>query len=247
MAFFVSLSRQAAGMLLLALLVPLFAVGCLVLLPSRVLRIRLCNVFGHICGRAVLAICGATVVGNPSGTEAAFPAIYVSNHTSPLDIFLGIWLAPHRTVGVAKKEVIFYPLFGQLYFLSGHLRLDRKDHASAVAALAEVAAMIKKHGLGLWLWPEGTRSKDGRLGPFKKGFVHMALATRLPVVPVVVSGAHRGWKKGSFTIESCTMNVQVLPPIPTDRWRLETLDEHVAAVRGAFLSHLPEDQRERVA
>lgn len=247
MPVLVSLLRQSAGLLLLALLVPVFALGCLLLLPSRVLRIRLCNLFGHLCGRAVLGICGTTVMGNPAGTRSAFPAIYVSNHTSPLDIFLGIWLAPHRTVGVAKKEVVFYPLFGQLYLLSGHLRVDRKDHASAVAALAEVAAMIKKYGLGLWLWPEGTRSRDGRLGPFKKGFAHMALATRLPVVPVVVSGAHRGWSKGSIMIESCTVNVQVLAPIPTDTWRLETLDDHVATVRAAFLAHLPEDQRERVA
>ncbi len=247
MLLFTSALRQAAGLLLMAVAAPVFGVACVILLPSRRLRIRLCNFFGHVFGRLVLRICSARVDARAKDAmDAVFPAIYVSNHTSPLDIFLGIWLSPYGVVGIAKKEVVYYPFFGQLYWISGHLRIDRKDHGKAVEALRDTAEMVRRERLGLWLWPEGTRSKDGRLLPFKKGFAHLAIATGLPVVPVVITGAHRGWRKNSFLIEACTIGVQVLPPIATDGWTVATLDAHVETVRAAFLAALPEDQRTTV-
>lgn len=244
MVYVASALRLLAGFLILAVLVPLFATGCLLLLPSRLLRIRLCNLFGHIAGRAILAVVGVRVDASVAREAAALrPAIYVSNHTSALDVFLGIWLAPYGTVGVAKKEVVRYPLFGQLYLVSGHLRVDRGNHARAVAGLARVAELMRRYRLGVWMWPEGTRSADGRLQSFKKGFAHMALATGLPVVPIAVGGAHRVWRKRSFVMEPAPIAVRVLAPIPTTHWRPETLDEHVAEVRAAIEAALPEDQR----
>lgn len=236
--------RQLAGLVLMMVSTAIFVVLCVILLPSRYARIRVCNLFGHLVGRATLWICGTTVTGDgPTQMQARFPAIYVSNHTSPLDIFLGIWLSPFGTCGVAKKEVVYYPFFGQLYWVSGHLRVDRGNHEKAVRAMADTAQLMKKHTLGVWIWPEGTRARDGRLLAFKKGFAHLALASGLPVVPVVVTGAHRGWEKGSFLIRPCTVHIQVLDPIPTTEWRAETLDQHIAEVRNTFLAHLPADQR----
>ncbi len=224
--------------------VVIFAVVCLLLLPWRPLRIRVCNVFGHIVGRAILAITGTTLVGDRRpALGASMPAIYISNHTSPIDIFLGIWLSPMGVCGVAKKEVVWYPFFGQLYLISGHLRIDRANRGSAIAALAKIAELVREQGLGIWIWPEGTRSRDGRLRAFKKGFAHLALATGLPVVPVVVTGAHRIWRKNSFLIHPGEVRVQVLPAIDTSRWTLETLDQHVSDVHRIVNEALPEEQR----
>lgn len=243
MTSFSSVLRVLVGLVIMAVAVVVFMVVCVLLLPWRSLRIRACNVFGHLVGRAILWVSGARV---PEGLRAqmdpTFPAIYVSNHTSPTDIFLGIWLAPLGTCGVAKKEVVWYPFFGQLYAISGHLRLDRANRENAVEAMRSTAEVVKAHRLGIWIWPEGTRSRDGRLLAFKKGFAHLALATRLPIVPVVVTGAHQNWKKGTLQIVGADIGVQVLPPIPTLDWTLENLDEHVAAVRQAFLDHLPPEQ-----
>ncbi len=238
-----SLLRVALGLLVVALGVIVFMVVCTLLLPWRSARIRACNVFGHIVGRAVLWVSGARVApGLRAQIDPTFPAIYVSNHTSPTDIFLGIWLAPLGTCGVAKKEVIWYPFFGQLYAISGHLRVDRANRENAVEAMRSTAEVVKAHRLGIWIWPEGTRSKDGRLLQFKKGFAHLALATRLPIVPVVVTGAHHNWKKNTLQIEATDIGVQILPPISTLDWTAERLDEHVAQVREQFLRHLPADQ-----
>jgi 1-acyl-sn-glycerol-3-phosphate acyltransferase len=244
MAWFTSTLRYLAGLALLAVLVPIFAVLCVLLLPWRATRIRLCNIFGHIVGRSVVAITGARLDATPfAGLGADGPAIYVSNHTSALDIFLGIWIAPMGTCGVAKKEVVYYPLFGQLYAISGHLRLDRKNRESAIEALRGTAEEVRRHRLGIWMWPEGTRARDGRLQPFKKGFVHMAIATGLPIVPVLVTGAHRVWRKNDYRIHGGEVAVRVLPAIPTTGWRAETTDEHVAQVWRAMNEALPAEHR----
>lgn len=239
-----SVVRIAVGLVFLGVVTFLFAVACLVCLPSRGLRIRICNVFGHIVGPVILWLAGASV---PKGvlerTRSLKPAIYVSNHTSALDIFIGIRAAPTGTVGTAKKEVVWYPFFGQLYAISGHLLVDRQNSASAVQAFKTVAELIHRHNLGVWVWPEGTRARDGRLRPFKKGFVHLALATGLPVVPVVVSNAHQCWRKNSIVMHPTKVDIQVLDPIPTGDWRIETIDKHVAEVWALFEHALPEDQK----
>jgi lysophosphatidate acyltransferase len=236
--------RLVVGLTVLAALVAAFLPCLIVLLPSRRLRIRVGNAFGHVAGRSMLAICGARV--DPTAArelEAVKPAIFVSNHASIVDIFAGIWLAPYDTCGVAKKEVVWYPFFGLLYLVSGHLRVDRGNRTQAVGALRGIAEVMKRHRLGAWIWPEGTRARDGRLLPFKKGFAHLALATGLPVVPVMVTGAHRIWPRQGLSIRPGPLGIRVLPSIDTSGWSLETLDSHVEAVRQAFVDALPEDQR----
>ena len=239
-----SLIRILAGLLWCALIMNLFIPLMILCLPSRKYRIYLGNISGKLIGRGLLWCAGAGVdAAQLAETAKHFPAIYISNHTSLLDIFLGIWLAPMGTVGVAKKQVVWYPFFGVLYLLAGHLRLDRANHARAVEAMGGMAALMRRYDLGVWLWPEGTRARDGRLKVFKKGFAHMALATRLPVVPVVVAGAHRAWQHGSWKIHPTKLDIQVLEPIPTTDWTLERLDEHIAMVRARVEAALPPDQR----
>lgn len=246
MSLIASAFRLLGGLIVMAVMVTIFMAVCVVLLPWRGLRIRACNVFGHITGRVCLWLASAEVVNEAECkalAERYYPAIYVSNHTSAMDIFVGIWLGPSGVVGVAKKEVVWYPFFGQLYAISGHLLIDRSNRASAVEALAGLATLIRRHNLSVWMWPEGTRSKDGRLRHFKKGFAHLALATGLPVVPVVVAGAHKGWKKGSLVLLPTRLDITVLEPIPTTDWTLDTLDAHIADVESRFAAVLPPDQQ----
>nr|GMC76458.1 1-acyl-sn-glycerol-3-phosphate acyltransferase-like [Ipomoea batatas] len=142
------------------------------------------------------------ILGNPIKIENAEyckeRAIYVCNHASPIDIFLIMWLTPTGTVGIAKKEIIFYPLFGQLYVLANHLRINRSNPTAAIESMKKAARAVVDNNLSLIIFPEGTRSQNGRLLPFKKGFVHLALETRLPIVPIIFTGTHLAWRKGSF-------------------------------------------------
>ncbi|EPS68411.1 hypothetical protein M569_06354, partial [Genlisea aurea] len=213
-----------------------------ILLPWPYLRIKQGNIYGHVSGRLLMGI-----LGNPIKIEGGQyrnePAIYVCNHASVLDVILTMWLTPTGTVGIAKKEVIFYPLFGQLFLLANHLRIDRSNPKAAIESMKQAGDAVVKNNLSLIMFPEGTRSKTGRLLPFKKGFVHLAVQTRRRVVPIVIAGTHRAWRKGSMRVRPVSITVRFLPPIGTDDWTLDRVDEHVKMVRDVFVHELPASQR----
>lgn len=239
-----SLVRLSLGFLLVAASAVLWMIALLPLLPWRVLRIKACNAYGKLVGRSVVALAGVTpVIRHRERLEGSMPAIYTPNHTSSLDAFLGIWMCPWGGCGVMKKEVRRIPFFGWLYGLSGHLSLDRSNTERAIASLNQTAALMKQHRLGVWILPEGTRSRDGRLLPFKKGFVHLAIAAGVPVVPVVVHGAHRNWEKGTFRFHPMQVEIEVLEPVDTSAWREETADQHAAYVHRLIAERLRADQR----
>jgi 1-acyl-sn-glycerol-3-phosphate acyltransferase len=214
------------------------------LIPWRVARIKLCNFYGHTVGRAVVACAGAQPhVTHRERLDGKRPAIYVNNHTSTLDAFLAIWLCPYGGCGVFKKEIANIPFFGQLLRLSGHLMLDRANSAGAVQALKDIAQLVNRKGLSIWIMPEGTRSKDGRLLPLKKGFVHLAIATGLPIVPVVFHSAHRIWPLGAPLFKAGKMDIEVLEPIETKGWVEERSAEHAQLVHDALARALRAEQR----
>ncbi|XP_020109509.1 1-acyl-sn-glycerol-3-phosphate acyltransferase-like [Ananas comosus] len=224
----------------------IWAVVMVVLLPWPYARIRQGNVYGHVTGRMLMWI-----LGNPIKIEGSeysnTRGIYICNHASPLDIFLIMWLTPTGTVGIAKKEIIWYPLFGQLYVLANHLRIDRSNPIAAIESMKEAAKIIVKKNLSLIIFPEGTRSKTGRLLPFKKGFVHIALQSRLPIVPIVLTGTHRAWRKNSLRVRPAPLTVKYLPPIKTVDWEPEKINEYVEMVHDLYVENLPESQKPLVS
>ncbi|MBA0705609.1 hypothetical protein Golax_017792, partial [Gossypium laxum] len=228
----------------LAMMVTTFiwAIIMLMLLPWPSQRVRQGNIYGHVTGRLLMWI-----LGNPlkiEGTEFSNErAIYICNHASPIDIFLIMWLTPTGTVGIAKKEIIWYPLFGQLYVLANHLRIDRSDPSTAIKSLKKAVQAVKKHGLSLIIFPEGTRSKNGRLLPFKKGFVHLAIESGLPIVPIILTGTHLAWRKGSLHVRPAPISVKYLPPIKTDSWTADNINDYIKMVHDIYVENLPEAQK----
>jgi 1-acyl-sn-glycerol-3-phosphate acyltransferase len=236
--------RLSLGLLWVGVCSTVFLVALFLFLPSRAARIRVGNVYGTWAGKGMAWLTGSQfVIRGEEHANSKRPAIYLANHTSIIDIFLGIWLSPTGTCGVGKKEVIWYPFFGQFFWLAGHLRIDRNNRASAVEAMRDMSAFVAKHALSIFVWPEGTRSKDGRLRAFKKGAFHMALATKLPVVPMVITGAHEAWESRSLRLRRRTITVTFLPPIETTAWQKDHLDEHIRAVEDVFAAALPDAQK----
>ena len=116
--------------------------------------------------------------------------------------------------------------------------IDRSNRERAIATMDGVARFMTQNGLSLWLWPEGTRSKDGSLQAFKKGFVHAALATKLPIVPVVVYGAAKIFPRGKLKFNPGPLHIEVLDAIPTEDWTIDSIDDHVEMVREIFVTKL---------
>ncbi len=239
-----SLSRILGGLVCIGVLVGLTIPILLLLLPSRVLRIRVTNVLGSLMGRNVMWWSGCRVkVDGLENVNADRSAIYACNHTSILDAFTTIWLTPSGTVGVAKKEVFFYPFYGQVWWLAGHLFVDRKQTASAKEGLRKTGELIRKHRLHLCILPEGTRSTTGRLLPFKKGIAHIAIQTRLPIVPMVTTGLQNAWQKSSLRLAPADVQIRFLPPVSTEGWSTERIEEHLEELRQRFIEALPPEQR----
>ncbi len=213
-------------------------------LPSRPMRIKVGNVYGSIAGGGACWLTGSRfVIKGEEHAEPKTPTLYLCNHASILDVFLGIWMSRVGTCGVAKKEMIYYPFLGQFFWLSGHLTIDRANNANAVKALQKLVDFVSKNRLSIYIWPEGTRGKDGRLQPFKRGAFHMALASKLPIVPIVLRGTYRAWPNRSFRLNKTTVEVEFLPPIDTAHWTKENLDAHIKEVHDVYRRALPEEQQ----
>ena len=241
MSSFMSWLRVSLSGLTMVTLSAVFLVLMIPLLPWRLARIYSCNIYGTIAGKVMAWACAAEITfHHRERVNEQKPAIYISNHTSTLDMWMGMWICPMGGCGLAKREIRFVPGVGQLYLLSGHPMIDRSNRERAISTMNDVAKFITANGLSLWIWPEGTRSRDGQLQVFKKGFVHAALATNLPIVPIVVHNAAKVWPRGKVKFNPGLVDVDVLPSVSTEDWSVETLDQHVADIRQIFESKLAE-------
>lgn len=234
----------ASGLTVVAVASVLQVIILLFLLPSRTARIRSCIVFEKLVGHACLWLCRCRVeISGREHLDAGRPAIYVVNHTSIMDLFVALRFMPYGSVGVVKKEVVYYPFFGQMYLLTGHLRLDRGRHESAVASMRALGDLVRKAKLSIFMSPEGTRSRDGRLLPFKRGLVHLAIQTGLPVVPVVIQGTHEAWRSDSLAVSGGAIKVTVLPAVDTASWSSEESARAIEEIHRLFREHLPASQQ----
>jgi 1-acyl-sn-glycerol-3-phosphate acyltransferase len=241
------LGRYARAVLAFLVIIPLSLVFLFIapfLLPWRGARLELSRLWARVVAGSVLLLLGVTF-DRAAVKEIARrgPAVFVVNHTSSLDLFLVAALLNRGACGVSKVELGRVPFLGWVYRLSGHLLIDRSDTLGAIEALNRVTAEVRKKRLSPWIAPEGTRSASGRLLPFKKGFVHLAMLTGLPVVPIVIRGAHRLWPAKTLRFGPGRVDIEVLAPVPTAAWTTAATSAQASALHDLFAAHLPGDQR----
>ncbi|MBI4040623.1 MAG: 1-acyl-sn-glycerol-3-phosphate acyltransferase [Deltaproteobacteria bacterium] len=152
------------------------------------------------------------------------PAIFIFNHTSTLDIFIMSALVPYKTLPVAKKSLGYIPILGQFAKAIGVILIDRRNPEKAMRSM-QYAKQLADNGFSIALSPEGTRSRTGELLPFKKGAFHLALQTRLPIIPIFIENAHHLQPLQSWLPKPGILNIIVGEPISTADWTLEMLDE----------------------
>ena len=141
------------------------------------------------------------------------PSVVVANHQSWFDIFVLVAALPGRVRFVAKKELGGIPIFGRAWHACGHIAIDRDDRRSAIESLDRAAERVRTDGLAITLFPEGTRSADGRLQDFKKGAFALATKSGFPIVPVGITGTRHIMPKGSFRVRGGPVRVRVGDPI----------------------------------
>ena len=212
-------------------------------------RNTLLEITGGVGSDLGLALAGVDV-DVVKGTEhlwSARPCVFVFNHQSKLDPIVLMKLLRGGFTGVAKKEAANVPGFGQFFRLAGVAFVDRGNTKQAKNVLAPAVDKVRKERLSLVIAPEGTRSATPRLGPFKKGPFHIAMQAEVPMVPIVMRNVGEVMWRGAQIIRPGRVEVAVLPPVDTSEWTVETINDHVADVRGMFvdtLAHWPARNRE---
>jgi HAD superfamily hydrolase (TIGR01490 family) len=195
------------------------------------LALTLGGEFGTALGGVKLDVRGAEHLVDPR------PAVFLFNHQSQLDVIIIAKLLRSGFSAVAKKEAANIPGFGLAFRLADVAFVDRTNTASAKAAL-EPAVQRLREGVSLVIAPEGTRSATPALGRFKKGAFHVAMQAGVPIVPIVIRNAGELMWRGASTVREGTVQVTVLPPIPTTDWTVEELDKHVEEVRDRYVETL---------
>jgi len=143
------------------------------------------------------------------------PQIIVANHQSWFDVFALAAHLPVRYRFVAKRELGDIPLFGRAWKSCGHIAVDRGNREAAIESLDQAWREIHEDKLTMILFPEGTRSVDGRLQKFKKGAFVMAIQGQVPLVPVAIVGSREIMPKGEMKVHSGSITLRIGPPIPT--------------------------------
>ncbi len=174
------------------------------------------------------------------------PAIYICNHQSAIDVVFVPALLPTTTRFVAKKELLRIPFWGWMLGSAGGIMIDRKNARGAVAAIREGIKALPA-GWSVVVFPEGTRSEDGRLKPFKKGAFHMAIESGLPIVPVAFEGAVDVMPKHTLLVRPGTVFVTAGAPLDTSQWKTETIDDHIREAFRAMAHALARSRQRLVA
>lgn len=167
--------------------------------------------------------------------------IFMSNHVSNLDPPILVASIPGRCSVLVKKEVFRVPIFGTAMRMADLVPVDRSNREAAIDSV-RAAAEVMRHGVNMVIYPEGTRSGDGRLLPFKKGPFHLAMEVGVHVVPVTILGTAELWPKGTWAMRAGTATLIFHPPV--DPKQFADRDELMAAVRQTIASALPEDRRD---
>src|SRR5215469_7618402 len=168
--------------------------------------------------------------------------LFAANHTSSADAPAIVGAIPRRVAILLKESLFKWPIVGQAFRSAHFIPVNRNSRDSAIVSV-EKATEAMKAGQSFLIYPEGTRSPDGRLQEFKKGAVVMAIKAGVPIVPIACSGAHRVMWKRSLVIHPGEILVEFLEPIDASRYSFEQREDLNEIVHSAMAAGLPPDQR----
>lgn len=167
--------------------------------------------------------------------EGLRSCVYVANHHSWMDILAVLDALPGRVRFVAKAELGRMPLFGRALKVSGHVLIDRRDRGNALAGYEQAAQAIRQ-GVSPIVFAEGTRSRTGRLQPFKKGPFVLAIVAQVPVVPVFIEGSEVILGPGAIEPKPGRITVHIGRPISTAGLSYDDRERLAVEARQSILS-----------
>jgi len=188
----------------------------------------------RLWGRSILWISRVpvTVTGLSNLPPQGSAYVFMANHLSNFDIPTLLAKLPAQFRWLAKAELFRIPVFGRAMRGCGYISIDRSNLASAIQSLEQASATVRS-GTAVMIFPEGTRSADGRIHPFKKGGFVLTVDAGVPIVPVILHGTWHIMPKGRWKLQPRPVTLDVLPPVDTrgyDRSSKEALMKRIRAI-----------------
>jgi 1-acyl-sn-glycerol-3-phosphate acyltransferase len=180
---------------------------------------------GHHCarlwGRSALLANGVKVkVEGLEQIEGKGPFVFMSNHQGSYDIFALLGHLPFQFKWLVKKELFSIPFFGWTMAAAGYISIDRQGTRETVEAMNQAAQRIRE-GMSVVIFPEGSRSPDGSIQPFKKGGFTLAMKSKVPIIPISVAGSREIMAKDRLTASSGEIRIKIGNPIETEPYSLK--------------------------
>jgi 1-acyl-sn-glycerol-3-phosphate acyltransferase len=190
---------------------------------------------GNIWARMLLAVANTKV--NIIGAENVLigkPQIFMANHQSDFDVLIVLAHLPGQFRWIVKKELFHIPIFGRAMQSAGYIEIDREDREKAMMSI-DRAAMKIREGKSVMSFPEGTRSKDGKIKPFKHGMFYLAIKSGVPIVPISIIGAGEIMPKRSLRIKPGRITMVIDKPIDVTEYSLENRRELIDRVQNIIV------------
>ena len=177
-------------------------------------------------------------VGGREVVEKRTSYIFMANHLSFIDGPLLFWLIPQPIRVILKKEIFRIPVIGQGMRFVGFVPVDRKGVRGGKKSIARAARLMREKGYSYLIFPEGTRSRDGRTQAFKRGGFFLALESGAPIVPITIRGTYELMPRGTIFPRRGKIEVRFHPPVPVQGYEPNTMGELMDNVKAVIESGL---------
>jgi len=171
------------------------------------------------------------------------PQIFMANHQSVFDIFVVLAQMPAQFRWIAKKELFEVPIFGGALRRTGSIEIDRQNRERAMVSIDEAARKIRE-GKSVMTFPEGTRSRPGRIRDFKKGVFHLAMKAGVPIVPISIIGSGEIMPTKSMRIRSGKILLVIDKPINTSEYTVDRIDDLIDRVHEVIVRNYEEGKKD---
>ncbi len=190
--------------------------------------------FAGFWGKVALFACGVKVkLEGLENLTGEGPYVFMSNHQGSYDIFSLMAHLPFQFKWLAKKEIFSIPFLGWAMMAAGYISIDREGTRETVEAMNKAARKIHD-GMSVVIFPEGSRSPDGTIQPFKKGGFSLAVKSKVPIVPVALSGSREIMPRGRLVANSGVIRVRLDTPIETENYSVKDRERLMEKVREAI-------------
>ena len=217
-----------------------FMSGCAIIFPLILPGESTAHKVAHIWGKLLLILTNTKVkVIGAENILKEKPQIFMANHQSDFDILIVLAYVPSQFRWIVKKELFNIPIFGAGMKKAGYIEIDRQNHERAMVSIEKAAQKIRE-GKSVMSFPEGTRSRDGNIGPFKQGMFHLAIQSGVPIVPISIIGAKEIMPKRSLHIKPGQVTLVIDKPIDVTGYSAEKRHELVDRVRNVIVGNCNE-------